>query len=71
MERECKDACFFALTPDGRQHRGCAGAEGITSVGVAFAELDEHDKKCKILGGVEGFESRQVCACNYDGCNKV
>jgi len=66
VEKECEDACFSALK-DGKQQRVCElGVLGTTV--LAFAELGDHDKKCKTY--THKNESIQACLCNYDRCNE-
>ena len=66
-ETECENACFFSQDSDGQQYRGCTEADD--SMAVAFAELDDNDKKCITYKNVDD-ESIQVCVCNYDRCNE-
>ena len=87
-EIECKGACYFGQLSNGIQIRGCSKGEktqqqqnvaarmiaDVADAAVAFAELNDHDKKCKKVRTTDLFKGTRmdgadVCVCNYDGCN--
>ena len=68
VDIECEDACVFGQYSNGIQIRDCAYGDPQGWMDVAFAELNDNEKKCK------KFKNHgspvEVCYCNYDGCNE-